>query len=1091
MQRRRSLAVVAGLALVLAMQGIGQSAVKVRQGDSRTVRVAETTLPDGFVPAAVRARQLGRYFVEMETDSVADVVRKANRSGDSVTVAEQRGAAAAALRAQGSAIAQARSQGGKIIYRYKVLVNAFSARLSAQAAASLAQRADVQSVQPVSIVKKSLESSVPFIGAPEVWSNFGVRGEGMQVAIVDSGIDYTHASFGGAGTVEAYEDNDPTFIETDSFPTEKVIGGFDFVGENYDVLDADSSNDVPHPDFDPLDEDGHGTHTGSTVAGIEVPGQVGSGVAPEAELYAYKVWDVGNSTDDVLVAAYERAVDPNQDGNVSDAVDVLSFSGGVSYGTLNSLEARAAQRVVDLGTVFVASAGNEGNQAANGSAYIVGTPATARGVVAVAASIDQFLALVLSINSSSDGTIPTLPDGGQTVHQSWSTALPAGGWTDDLFDGRVVDANLAAQFCDPLPANSLTGQTVLVRRGTCAGTQKTFNAQNAGASAVIIINNVPGAPVALGSGGHAITVPAFMISQADGAALLAEISPGGAFNTVTVNATIGDVPQPVAGFEDALTGFTSEGPSRLTHDLKPDISAPGLSIAAAAVGTGNESVQFSGTSMAAPHVSGVATLLRQLHPTWSPAEIKAVMMNQAETNMKNADKTAPPPATAMGAGRVQAFESATADSIASPGSLSFGFAPTPTEWSDVRSFQVRNFSSKQHGYTVTAADRYSDFDPAVTSVAFSLDGTSFSESQSFTLKKNKAQQVWVQLTVDPGPISEAEQQFGWYYFHPNMDGTVTVAQSGKPSDTLRLPWHVAPLATSDNGLSETSLDLTSEEGDTMELTEGAAAGTSYADLYLLGTTDAVENRNEADLVAVGARSFTGATIDGEAEGLPSGTDETFGITWLEFLTDGDEPSEPIEIGVQTWAEHNTTETLEVDVFIDAGADGEFADPDLQADYMAVKLPGVGGEVCVFDLSADDPFAECTALYFADYSNYNSNLVGLVLDAGAIGLTTEAPEFSYRVEACTGTFTGDVPGFICDSAGEIDGDTWDLRLNAADPALVIDPLVCQGFWDGGACDGADPIEVSAGSAAEDDDPSILALFPNDAPDSTPTVVETST
>ena len=199
--------------------------------------------------------------------------------------------------------------------------------------------------------------------------------------------------------------------------------------------------------------------------------------------------------------------------------------------------------------------------------------------------------------------------------------------------------------------------------------------------------------------------------------------------------------------------------------------------------------------------------------------------------------------------------------------------------------------------------------------------------------------MWVRLTVDPGPISEAEQQFGWYYFHPNMDGTVTVAQSGKPSDTLRLPWHVAPLATSDNGLSETSLDLTGEEGDTMELTEGAAAGTSYADLYLLGTTDAAENRNEADLVAVGARSFTGATIDGEAEGLPSGTDETFGITWLEFLTDDDEPSEPVEIGVQTWAEHNTTETLEVDVFIDAGADGVFADPELQADFMAVKLPG--------------------------------------------------------------------------------------------------------------------------------------------------------
>ncbi len=510
------------------------------------------------------------------------------------------------------------------------------------------------------------------------------------------------------------------------------------------------------------------------------------------------------------------------------------------------------------------------------------------------------------------------------------------------------------------------------------------------------------------------------------------------------------------------------------------------------MGTGNESIQFSGTSMAAPHVSGVATLLRQLHPSWTPEQIKAVLMNQAETAMKNPDKTSPAPATAMGAGRVQAFESATADSVAYPGSLSFGFAPTPTEWSDVRRFQVKNFSKKQHGYTVSAADRYSDFDPAVTSVAFSLDGSSFSASQSFTLKKDSTQQVWARLTVDPDPITEQQQQFGWYYFHPNMDGTVTVQQSGKPSDVLRLPWHVAPLATSDNGLSESSLDLT-DGPDTMELTEGAAAGISYADLYQLGTTDPAGSRNEADLVAVGARSFTGETIDGEAEGVPTGTDETFDITWLEFLTSDDEPSEPVEIGVQTWAEHNVTETLEVDVFIDAGADGDFADPDLQADYMAVKLAEPGGEVCLFDLSADDPFAECAALYFPDYNNYNSNLVGLVLDAGAIGLTDESSAFSYRVEACTGTFTGDVPGFICDSAGEIDGDTgtWDLVLDATNPALVIDPLVCQGFWDGGACDSSDPIEVSAGSAEEGDDPSVLALFPNDAPGSTPTVVETST
>ena len=102
-------------------------------------------------------------------------------------------------------------------------------------------------------------------------------------------------------------------------------------------------------------------------------------------------------------------MDPNQDGNVADAVDVLSFSGGVNYGTLNSLEAKAAQRVVDLGTVFVASAGNEGHQAVGGSAYILGTPASARGVMAVGGLDRRVRRAAVVINSTSDGTIRSSP----------------------------------------------------------------------------------------------------------------------------------------------------------------------------------------------------------------------------------------------------------------------------------------------------------------------------------------------------------------------------------------------------------------------------------------------------------------------------------------------------------------------------------------------------------------------------------------------------------------------------------------------------------------------------------------------------------
>ncbi len=157
-------------------------------------------------------------------------------------------------------------------------------------------------------------------------------------------------------------------------------------------------------------------------------------MAPAAKLYAIKVWDVGNSSADVLVAGYEFAVDPNQDGSTTDHADVLSFSGGVDYGTSNSAEAIAAERVVGIGTVFVASAGNSGNQAAGGSAYILGTPAAAPGVIAVAASIDQYVLNTITVNSPS----VTFPEGGYLAMQDWGAPLPSGGFTGDLFDAREL-----------------------------------------------------------------------------------------------------------------------------------------------------------------------------------------------------------------------------------------------------------------------------------------------------------------------------------------------------------------------------------------------------------------------------------------------------------------------------------------------------------------------------------------------------------------------------------------------------------------------------------------------------------------------------
>ncbi len=756
--------------------------------------------------------------------------------------------------------------------------------------------------------------------------------------------------------------------------------------------------------------------------------------------------------------------------------------------------------------MFVASAGNSGNQPVGGSAYIVGTPATARGVLSVAASIDQFNAQTISVNSPAID----LPDDGIMVQQDWGADLPAGGLTDDLFDGRELDppANPGnetpadAQFCDPLPGGSLAGETVLVFKGStgegdCGGSEKVFHAQNAGAQAVIMISLFGGAPSALASGGENITIPAVMITANDGYAILDELSPPPPYNTGTVNATLNDATTVIPAYTDAMTDFTSEGPARVTSDLKPDVSAPGFDIQSTDAGTGDLGTKLSGTSMAAPHISGVATLLRQLHPNWSPDLIKAAIMNHATQNLKDNLLGSPVSATVQGAGRVRAAASAGAASVAEPGSLSYGLDVESEPTNEVQTFKVRNMDNIPHGYSVSGGGpRYSDFGSTPARVELSTNGSAYASSRNFSLSPHSTQKVWVRLKLDTSAIEEFEQEFGWYYFHPNVDGNVVIDQSGAGNDDrMHVPWHVAPLAASANGLSKSALDLTGGS-DTMRMTSSAAAGRAYGDLYLLGGVDGLESHGEEDIVAVGARSFTGEDArDGVAEGVPTGTDEFAGISWLDFLADPDAPGDPVEFGVQSAGVHNTTETLEVDVLVDRRADGVYAGDDegIPADYLIVKAPVAGGEVCVFNLALPNALDDCTATYFADYSNYNSNLVGLVVSAEDLGLNNNNAKLAYQVTACTGTFTGDVPGQFCDTAGDVDPSTgiYTAQLNATDPALDIDPLVCRGFWDGGACNGADPIEVSTGSAAPGDDPGILALFPNNAPSRTPTVVTTNT
>ncbi len=231
---------------------------------------------------------------------------------------------------------------------YKIFFGA-SAKVSREAYSKIKKLPYVKKVHFNKKVKAILTESVPLIQADKVWTDLGTEGEDIKVGIIDTGIDYTHPALGGhSGS---------------TFPTAKVIGGYDFVNN----------------DDDPIDDHFHGTHCAAIVA---ADNEVIKGVAPKALLYAYKSLGSGGSgsTDDVI-AAVERCIDPNEDGDYSDKLDVVSMSLGNANGNPDDALCIAVDNAVEMGIVFSIAAGN------NGQYNTIGSPGTARKAITVGSTI--------------------------------------------------------------------------------------------------------------------------------------------------------------------------------------------------------------------------------------------------------------------------------------------------------------------------------------------------------------------------------------------------------------------------------------------------------------------------------------------------------------------------------------------------------------------------------------------------------------------------------------------------------------------------------------------------------------------------------
>lgn len=424
-------------------------------------------------------------------------------------------------------------------------------------------------------VDPQLATALAMTGADIAQSELGYTGQGVKVAVMDTGVDYDHPDLGGCFGAGC-----------------RVAMGWDFVGDDYNADDTSPSyNPVPSPDAFPDDCNGHGTH----VAGIIGANGAVVGVAPGVTFGAYRVFGCEGSTSaDIMIAAMERAL--------ADDMDILNMSIGSAFTWPQYPTALAADRLVKKGMVVVASIGNSG---ANGL-YSAGAPGVGKDVIGVA-SFDNTgnIAPLFTVNGKSIGYFP----------MTFSGPVPTSGSAEIVYVGRACNV-------DTLLANP-TGKTALAVRGSCSFGEKATNAINAGAAAVIIHNNAPG--LFSGTLGATIgdgSVPVVAIAQADGLFIQAQTAPV----TMTWTDQQASFPSPTGGL---ISSFSSYG---LAPDLslKPDIGAPGGNIYSTFPLEQGGYATLSGTSMASPHVAGAAALLLEAKPKTKAKDVRGLLQNSAD-----------------------------------------------------------------------------------------------------------------------------------------------------------------------------------------------------------------------------------------------------------------------------------------------------------------------------------------------------------------------------------------------------------------------------------------------------------------------------
>ncbi|MGH3009281.1 MAG: S8 family serine peptidase [Gaiellaceae bacterium] len=574
---------------------------------------------------------------------------------------------------QARAVAQLHLQlpQARVQERFRILLDALTISLPNAKLPQLLRLREFKHVFPVLHYTMADDTSPGVIGAPQLEQASGADGHGMKIAVVDDGIDQTNTFFSPTGY--SYPAGFPK--GNTKYTTQKVIVARAFPGPG-----SGRAGSLP---LDPK-ESFHGTHvagiaageTGTTAPASDAHPQVTglSGVASKAWLGNYRVFTIptpfGDEADTPeIISAFEAAV--------SDGMDVINFSGGgPQTEPANDAMIPAVENVAQAGVVVAIAAGNDRDQYGDGS---VGSPGTAPGAITVAATSNTHV-FAPALNVTTAGApadlhgVPFQPAFGSSTPPAWAngkTLVDVGTITGT--DGQPVERHLcgpAGDLATPagtLPSDSLTGKIALASRGLCPFVTKAAEAKAAGAIGLILVDNRSGEanPIPLPIG-----IPAGMIADLDGVNLRAFMAGHNGETQITVGTAVQELE---TGRSGIITSFSSSGPTAFGHDLKPDISAPGGQIISSTLPNTDPSgfAVFDGTSMATPHVAGSAALLLELHPSWTPAEVKSALMSTANPAWENTARSAEAPVIEEGGGLVWLPGAADPLLFTQPASLSF------------------------------------------------------------------------------------------------------------------------------------------------------------------------------------------------------------------------------------------------------------------------------------------------------------------------------------------------------------------------------------------------------------------------------------